>query len=43
MRVALKSLTETQIIEDVLKQVKDLTKNLMACNQELKYQLAEES
>jgi hypothetical protein len=36
-------LTETQIFEDELKQVKDLNKNLMAHNQELEYQLAETS
>jgi hypothetical protein len=37
MRVDLKRLTEAQIFEDELKQVKDLNENLMACNQELEY------
>jgi hypothetical protein len=34
-------MTETQIFEDELKQVKDLNKNLMAHKQELESRLAE--
>jgi hypothetical protein len=43
LRVVIKRLTETQLFEDKLKQVKDLNDNLMAHNQELEYRLAEES
>jgi hypothetical protein len=43
MRVAIKRLTETQIFEDELKQVKDLNENLMAHKQELESRLIEVS
>jgi hypothetical protein len=43
LRVAVKSLTETQIFEDELKQVKDLNENLMAYYQELESRQAEAS
>jgi hypothetical protein len=43
LKVAIKRLTETQIFEDELKQVKDLNENLMARNQELESSLAEAS
>jgi hypothetical protein len=36
-------MTETQIFEDELKQVKALNENIMACNQELEHRLAEAS
>jgi hypothetical protein len=43
IRVALKRLTETQILDDELKEEKALNKALLARNQELETQLAAES
>jgi hypothetical protein len=43
LRVSLKRLTETQILEDELKEVSELNKIILAWNQELETQLAEES
>jgi hypothetical protein len=43
LRVALKRLIETQLLEDELKEVNESNKILLARNQELETQLAEES
>jgi hypothetical protein len=43
LRVAVKRLTETQLFEDELKEVSQLNTVLLAHNQELEAQLAEES
>jgi hypothetical protein len=43
LRVAITRLTKTQIFEDELKQVMVVNENLMAHNQVLESQLAEES
>jgi hypothetical protein len=43
LKVAKKQMTETQTFEDELKEVSELNSVLLAWNQELKGQLAEES